>query len=237
MGVRSAAMDEDSTPTYGLEQPEDETSNTAKLCEGCGAAWPDGNRKSCSACGFGGEDPTETPPEEGIDGAPKPNPAEDDALLQATAVKPFAVLASVVAIVIALVWFAGWLTPEGQSFWSRSMVVLRMAIAAVTLVAVGTSAFKVTSMVFSRPMGVLNAVVARVAVLVAVAGVVTLIPIDLVWLQFLVRALLGLGLIASGGILVLRLKGALLGTFMLSWFLILASLLPLASLIAWSFGG
>lgn len=228
-------MDEDSPSTYGLEQPEDDASKEVKTCEACGAAWPDANRSSCSACGFGAETPTEATPEEGIEGAPKP--VEDDALLQSASVKPFVVLASVVGALIAIVWFAGWLTPEGQSFWSRSIVVLRMAIAALTLIAVGAAAFKGTSMVFSRPMGALNAVVARVAVLVVLAGVVTLIPIELAWLQFLVRGTLGVGLIACGGLFVLRLSGEHLGVFMLAWFLMLASLLPLANLIAWSFAG
>ena len=228
--------DEDPT-TYGLEEaPEealDEASDDTRTCYVCGAPMGELKGKTCTSCGSGGEPTRGNATDEGIKGAPKP--AAAGALISSTAVRPFLFLAGTIAVLIGVAWLMGWAGSQEAGFFARMLMVVRLLIAGATLIALGGAAFKLTSVVFARPTGATNAVAARITFVVTMLGLVTLVPIEVQWLELLVRGLLGIGIAASGGLFVLRLSGAQLGVFLGSWVLLLGSLVPLVSLIAWSF--
>ena len=227
-------MSEEIPATYGLEEPPEEISDDSRTCEACGTPMGDVKGKRCRSCGSRGELTKGGATDEGIKGAPKPSAV--GALISSTSLRPFLFLAGTFAVLIGVAWLMGWAGSAESGFFARMLVVVRLLIAGATLTALGGAAFKLTSVVFARSTGAANAVAARLSLVVAMMGLVTLVPIEVEWLELLVRGLLCIGIAASGGLFVLRLSGAQLGVFLGSWALLLASLLPLASLIAWSFG-
>ena len=227
--------DEDPT-TYGLDEPLDEESDDTRTCDACGTPMGELKGKTCASCGSRGEPTRGNATDEGIKGAPKPAAAA--ALISSIVVRPFLFLAGTIAVLIGVAWLMGWAGSQEAGFSLRIFVVVRLLFAGATLVVIGVAAFKLTSFIFARPLGwgAVNTVAARITFVVTMLGLVTLVPIEARWLELLVRGLLGIGIAASGGVFVLRLSGAQLGVFLGAWVLLLGSLVPLASLIAWSFG-
>ena len=130
---------------------------------------------------------------------------------------------------------AGAYTLESPRFTERILGVIRWLVAGGTLVGLGTVALKITAWISSRSVGSWSAAAARICWVVAIAGLATLIPIDISWLEWTAQIAAGCGLVAVGGMLVLGLRGSSLGVFMGSWALLILAVVPMARLVTWSF--
>jgi hypothetical protein len=235
--------DRSEADTYDLEDPP---SN----CTRCGAPVAEEGGSLCVACGFDTTSREVSGTQEGVKDAPRETVPEP--IVSATTVRPWLIIAAISVVLLVVAWLAGWgsLFPHsGGKFLdssdefslasppilARLLGVLRWIVAGVTLTLVGALALRLTGLIFGRRAGPTTAVISRMALVVATAGLATLVPIEIRWLEVVVQLLLGVGLVALGSVVVLRLKGSQLGIFLISWCLMMAALLPLARLVAWSF--
>ena len=244
--------DKSDAGTYGIEEEQAaKTENATVNCSNCGAPMPEGGSQICVGCGFDARKGEVTGTKTGIADVPAEPPAGE--IVSSSGIKAWLILALVAIVILAVAWLAGWsslflrsdgkylassgdYTLDSPGFIDRILGVIRWVIAGLTLTLVGCLALRFTAMIASRSAGTWLSVSSRLAMIVAASGLATLIPIDSMWLERIVQLVVGAGLATLGSFLILRLRGAQLGIFLASWVLLLAALLPVARLIAWSFG-
>jgi len=238
--------------TYGIEEPPaHEPQHPAGACTNCGAPGAEDGAPVCVSCGFDARTGKVLGTHTGIADAPEEAPAGP--LVTESGIRAWLIIALVATLAMVVAWLAGWeslfqrsegkyLASSGEytldtpRFIARVLGIIRWIVAGTTLTLVGSLAMRFTAMVASRPAGSWWSVTARVALVVSTAGLATLIPLETMWLERVVQLLVGVGLAVLGSVLVLRLRGAHLGIFLAAWVLLLAALLPVARLVAWSFG-
>lgn len=245
-------QDHENSDGYEIEKtPEDLAESTkASKCPNCGAPLPE-QGTVCASCGFDRRTGSVTGTKSGI--ADAPTEAAPEAIISHSGIRAWLIIALIASLILVIAWFAGWsslfsrsdgkfmassgdYTLDSPRFWGRFFGIIRWGIAGTTLVLVGGLALRFTAKIVSRPAGEWAPIFARLAMIVATAGLATLLPLEPMWLEWVVQLLVGIGLVALGCFMILRLRGAQLGIFLAVWVLLLAALLPVARLIAWSFG-
>ena len=238
--------------TYEIEEASAEpASHPGAECDNCGSPRAEDGEPVCVPCGHDHKTGKVVGTKTGIANAPQQT--AQDPLVSNSAIRIWLGIALVATLVLVVAWFAGWsslfqrsdgkflaasgdYTLDTPRFVGRILGVIRWIVAGITLTLVGSLAMRITAMIASRPAGSWGSVCTRVALVVATSGLATLIPLEPMWLERIVQLLVGVGLAVLGSLLVLRLRGAHLGIFLAAWVLLLAALLPVARLVAWSFG-
>ena len=221
-----------------------------ETCTDCGAPKAVDGDPVCPGCGHDQDHGTVKGRTEGVSGRPAETRAP--VLVKSNAVRLWLIMAGISTVILLLAWLAGWsslfarsggmyldaagaYTLESPRFTERILGVIRWLVAGGTLVGLGTVALKITAWISSRSVGSWSAAAARICWVVAIAGLATLIPIDISWLEWTAQIAAGCGLVAVGGMLVLGLRGSSLGVFMGSWALLILAVVPMARLVTWSF--
>lgn len=245
--------DEKKFDTYDIEEtPEDDTaSGVDSTCSNCGAPMHEDGAKVCVGCGFDARTGSVIGTKTGIANAPEEAPLDE--IVSHKGMRTWLYIALFVTLILVVAWLVGWsslfvrsegkflassgdYTLDSPGFWGRILGVIRWVIAGTTLTLVGGVALRFTAKIASRPAGEWGPIFARLAMIVATAGLATLLPLEPMWLERIVQLIAGAGLAALGSFMILGLRGAQLGIFLAAWVLLLAALLPVSLLIAWSFG-
>ncbi len=230
-----------------------------RRCQACGAPMPeDDSIMVCPSCGYDIVTNRIVDP-----AAPTASDAagEDDAddhadeparpLVADAAWKPYLIPAAVLLATVAFAMIAGWssfhpredgrfLDADGAAVLDAPRVgarfgaVLRLVVGSGVLVACGLAAARATAWAEARPLGDVRSVASRLALAVALAAVVRLVPLDSQVLQTVVHGVLGIVAIAGVSMLAFRDRGRLLGLLLVCWAIAFLLVVPLARLIAWS---
>ena len=230
-----------------------------RRCQQCGAPMPeDESILVCPSCGYDiltnqTIDPAapprdETPPtsdasvDEDLESEPLSTPGNST---------PWLIAAGVVAGVVVMAMLAGWssffpridgrfLDAEGKPVLDaprtgiRFAAVFRYLVGSSVLLGAGVIALWITSRIERLKLGDLGAWAARCAAIITVASLARLISIDIQWLQNVIHLLVGVLVVASGSVLVLRRRDRVVGLLLAIWALVMMLVVPVARLISWS---
>ncbi|MCH2160283.1 MAG: hypothetical protein MK085_00270 [Phycisphaerales bacterium] len=233
---------------HSAEVPAEE--NSEETCSNCGAPRAEDGDPVCPGCGYDHHRNTVVGTTEGI--ADAPSEAARPALITARSTRLWLVMAAIATLALVVAWLAGWssLFPRSEGrfmdaagdytldtprFAERVLGLVRWLVAGSTLVGLGAGALRISAGMAERSVGPWSSALARICWIVTIAGLATLIPVDIWWLEWTAQLAVGCGLAAVGGLLVLGLRGVSLGIFMGAWAVLVVALVPMARLVTWSF--
>ena len=251
-------LDPQSEPDTAQErsEPEDVSDNASEghaeeACSSCGTPRSEDGDPVCPSCGYDRKRHAVVGTTEGI--AEAPAEAEMPALIKTRSTHLWLIMAAIATLALIVAWLAGWsslfvrsegmyldasgnYTLDAPRFTERILGIVRWLIAGTTLVGLGSAALRMAAWHSERTVGSWPGAVARVCWVVAIAGLATLIPINITWLEWTTQLVAAGGLAALSSLLVLGLRGVSLGVFMGAWALLVLAVVPMARLVTWSFG-